>query len=171
MRLEKTLFFNKFQKYFLEIREPQPLKEFHFTQKDFDTICKILGAKYVERVDKDRFVVENPAENRKLSLEIYSDIPIGEATGNLISVYTMNSHIQLHFCTGFISSESLGEVIFISEYQGRVSGLIVEKGAGCSIYANLDSKILSGDFTQMAPEVMMSGIALSVAEHLIPDGE
>ena len=68
-------------------------------------------------------------------------------------------------------SESLGEVIFIGENQGRVSGLIVEKGAGCSMYSNLDSSVLSGDFTQMAPEVMMSGIALSVAEHLIPDAE
>ncbi len=149
------------------------MKEFHFTQKDFDTICKVLGAKYVERADKHRFVIENQAEKRKLSLEIFADISIGDngEVGNLISVYTMNSHIQLHFCTGYVSSESLGEVIFISEHQGRVSGLIVEKGAGCSIYANVDSKLLSGDFTQMAPEVMMSGIALSVAEHLIPEEE
>ncbi|MCI0531814.1 MAG: hypothetical protein L0Y74_07705, partial [candidate division Zixibacteria bacterium] len=136
-----------------------------------ETISKVLDVKPVKRVDNYRFVVENAQEKRKLSLEIYPDIAIGAETGNLISVYTLNSHIQLHFCTGYVPSESLGEVIFIGENQGRVSGLIVEKGAGCSMYSNLDNSILSGDFTQMAPEVMMSGIALSVAEHLIPDTE
>ena len=81
----------------------------------------------------------------------------------------MNSHIQLHFCTGYVPSESLGEIIFIGEYQNRLSGMIVEKEAGCSFYANVEKNILSGDFTQLAPEIMLSGIALSVAEHLIPD--
>ncbi len=147
------------------------MKKFKFTQKDFDQIAKVLDAKYVERADSHRFVIENAKENRKLSLEIFSDIPIGDQNGSLISVYTANSHIQLHFCTGYVVSESLGEVVFISEHHGRISGLIVERGAGCSMYANLNSKVLSGDFTTLAPEVMMSGIALSVAEHLIPDGE
>jgi len=147
------------------------LKEFHFTSKDIDIISKVLDVEPVKRVDNYRFVLENKKENRKLSLEIYPDIPIGSEVGNLISIYTLNSHIQLHFCTGYVPSESLGEVIFIGENQGHVSGLIVERGAGCSMYANLDKQILSGDFTQMAPEVMLSGIALSVAEHLIPDTE
>lgn len=147
------------------------MKDFHFTPKDIGAISKVLEAEPIKRVDNYRFVLENKRENRKLSLEIYPDIPIGNETGNLISIYTMNSHIQLHFCTGYVPSDSLGEVIFIGENQGHVSGLIVEKGAGCSIYANLDKRILSGDFTQMAPEVMLSGIALSVAEYLIPDAE
>lgn len=147
------------------------MKEFHFTQKDVQTIAKVLAVQPIKRVDNYRFVLENRKENRKLSLEIYPDIPIGSEEGNLISIYTMNSHIQLHFCTGYVPSESLGEVIFISENQGRISGLVVERVAGCSIYANLDSRILSGDFTKMAPEVMLSGIALSVAEHILPGAE
>ena len=145
------------------------MKVHEFSDKDFKTISKVLGVEPIKRVDSYRFVIDNQQEQRKLSLEIYPDLKIGEEEGNLISVYTMNSHIQLHMCTGYVPSESLGEVIFIGENQGRLSGLIVEKGAGCSLYANLKSAILSGDFTQMAPEVMLSGIALSVAEHLIPD--
>ena len=147
------------------------MKDFQFTSKDIETISKVLAAEPVKRVDNYRFVLENKQEQRKLSLEIYPNIPIGAEVGNLISIYTINSHIQLHFCTGFVPSESLGEVIFISENQGSISGVIVEKGAGCSVYANLDRSILSGDFTKMAPEVMLSGIAMSVAEHLIPDAE
>jgi hypothetical protein len=147
------------------------LKEFNFTEQDIKTISKVLGVEPIKRAENYRFVLENPQEKRRLSLEIYPDIPIGKDRGNLISIYTMNSHIQLHFCTGYVPSESLGEVIFIGEYHGRVSGVIVEKEAGCSFYANVEKKILSGDFTQLAPEVVLSGIALSVAEHLIPDSE
>lgn len=144
------------------------MKEFNFSEKDIEIISKVLGVTPVKRVDHYRFVLENTQDKRRLSLEIYPDVPIGDSQGNLISIYTHNTHIQLHFCTGYVPSESLGEVIFISEYQGRVSGIIVEKEAGCSVYSNVNASILSGDFTKLAPEVMMSGIALSIAEHLLP---
>jgi len=144
------------------------LKKFVITEQDIETISRVLGVEPIRRVDHFRFVLENKQDKRRLSLEIYPDVPIGDERGTLISIYTMNTHIQLHFCTGYVSSESLGEVIFVSEYKGRVSGVIVEKEAGCSVYSNVDASILSGDFTRLAPEVMMSGIALSVAEHLIP---
>ena len=145
------------------------MKDFKFTEKDIETISKVLGVDPIERVDCYRFVLENQKDKRRLSLEIYPNIPIGNEEGNLISIYTMNSHIQLHFCTGYVPSESLGEVIFIGEYQNRLSGIILEKEAGCSFYANVEKNILSGDFTKLAPEIMLSGISLSVAEHLMPD--
>lgn len=147
------------------------MKDFRFSEKDIETISKVLGVEPIRRKDNYRFVLENQKDKRRLSLEIYPDIPIGNEQGNLISVYTMNSHIQLHFCTGYVPSESLGEIIFIGEYQNRISGIIVEKEAGCSFYANVEKNILSGDFTRLAPEIMLSGIALSVAEHLIPDAD
>jgi len=147
------------------------LKSFVFNEEDIKTISKVLGVEPVKRVDHYRFVLENTRDKRRLSLEIYPDVPIAESKGNLISIYTHNTHMQLHYCTGYVPSESLGEIIFISEYQGRVSGIIVEKEAGCSFYSNVDNSVLSGDFTKLAPEVMMSGIALSVAEHLLPSEE
>jgi hypothetical protein len=147
------------------------LKEFVFTQEEIKNISSVLGVEPVQRVDHYRFVLENTKDKRRLSLEIYPDVPIGDKKGNLISIYTHNTHVQLHFCTGYVPSESLGEVIFISEYKGRISGIIVEKEAGCSVYSNVEADILSGDFTQLAPEIMMSGIALSVAEHLLPSHE
>ena len=63
----------------------------------------------------------------------------------------------------------LGEVTFIGEHQGRLSGLIIEREAGCSLYSNVDSSLLSGDFTKLGPEVMLSGIALSLSEGILPD--
>lgn len=142
---------------------------FQFTEKDFDTISSVLENNFTKSDNCYRLVLENAKENRKLSLEIYPDIPIGKLRGNLVSVYTKSTHLQLHFCSGYVVSEMLGEVTFINECEGRVSGLIIEKGAACSLYANVDASLLSGDFTKLGPEVMLSGIALSLVEHILPD--
>jgi hypothetical protein len=45
----------------------------------------------------------------------------------------------------------------------------VEREGGASLYSNVDSRLLSGDFTQLGPEVMLSGVALSIAEHILPE--
>lgn len=141
---------------------------FQFSKKDFETIEQVLLSDFRDTDQCKRMVLDNKEENRKLSLEIYSEIPIGQKTGNLISVYTASSHLQLHFCSGFVASDVLGEVTFIAESDKKISGLIIEKGAGCSLFSNVDAEILSGDFTQLGPEVMLSGIALSLAETVLP---
>ncbi|MFC1568617.1 hypothetical protein ACFL4L_00145 [bacterium] len=139
-----------------------------FAKTDLEKIAKVLECEFQKSDQCFRTVLDNKEENRKLSLEIYPDIQIGERKGNLISVYTAQTHFQLHFCSGYVVSDMLGEVTFIAECQEKISGLIVEKGAGCSLYANVDVNILSGDFTQLGPEVMLSGIALSLAEQILP---
>jgi len=142
---------------------------FQFTDKDFQKIEAVLEGKFINEEHSKRMVLENSDDNRKISLEIYNMIPIGKQHGNLISVYTTSAHLQLHFCTGYVISEVLGEVTFVAELQGRLSGLIIEKGAACSLYANVDAQLLSGDFTRLGPEVMLSGIALSLAENVLPE--
>lgn len=142
---------------------------FQFTKKDFNRIATVLEEDFKKTDQCYRLVLENTEENRKLSLEIYPNISIGDRKGNLISVYTRSTHLQLHFCSGYVVSEMLGEVTFVGEYGGKLSGLIIEKGAACSLYANVDSHLLSGDFTKLGPEVMLSGIALSLVEHILPD--
>jgi hypothetical protein len=148
---------------------PEAETMFEFTQGDYRKIEEILGGSFIHEEHSMRMVLENPEDKRKISLEIYSAIPIGREKGNLISVYTDASHLQLHFCTGYVVSEVLGEVTFVAEEAGRLCGLIIEKGAACSLYANVDSKLLSGDFTRLGPEVMLSGIALSLAENVFSE--
>jgi len=65
-------------------------------------------------------------------------------------VYTPTAHLQLHFCTGYVVSKLLGEITFVAESDGKLSGLTVEREGGCSLYANVDRSILSGDFTTLA---------------------
>ncbi len=134
---------------------------------DLKKIEAVLEGRFRSEDRCHRMVLDNREENRKLSFEIYSDVPIGKRRGNLISVYTAAAHLQLHFCSGYVVSEMLGEVTFVSRQEGKLSGLIIEKGAACSLFANVDADLLSGDFTQLGPEVMLSGVALSLTENLL----
>ncbi len=140
-----------------------------FTPSVIKKIGAVLGVQGKFSVNNHRFEITATPE-RRVVVEVYPDIPIGDRTGNLISIYTSNTHFQLHFCSGCVVSDMLGEVTFIAERNGIVSGIIVEREGGCSFYANVDRELLSGDFTRLGPEVMLSGIALSLTETVL-DGE
>jgi hypothetical protein len=83
---------------------------------------------------------------------------------NMVSVYASNTFLQLHNCTAFIASDILHQVTFFGKSGNKTSGLIVEKEAGCSLYANVDEMITQGDFTQLPEDIMMCGIALSLTD-------
>jgi len=138
-----------------------------FKPQDIKKLGKALGCAPTGDKTFARFQVGSA--ERGLALEIHSDIRIGKKSGNLISVYTRDSHLQLHFCSGYVVSKALGEVTFIGENGGRLSGLIIERAGGCSLYANVDRSLLSGDFTQLGPEVMLSGVALSMTDTLLDE--
>ncbi|RMH64707.1 MAG: hypothetical protein D6677_04075 [Calditrichaeota bacterium] len=140
---------------------------FKFTDDDLKKIEDVLKTRFKKRGDQFRAVLENPEEGRRLTIEIYPELMIGDKKGILISIFTPYTHSQLHFCTGYVASEVLEEVTFFAEFSGRLSGIIVERQAGCSIFTNVDRQLLSGDFSQLAPEVMLSGIALSLTEPLL----
>ena len=145
-----------------------------FSERDIKKIAAVLGAEAKHRGNNYRLVLENPEAGRKLSNEIYPEIHVGRKgknPGNLISVFTPTAHLQLHFCNGFVVSKMLGEVTFVAEHRGKISGLIVEKETGCSLFANVDSQVLSGDITSLSPELMSAGIALSLAETLLPEAK
>jgi hypothetical protein len=139
-----------------------------FTKSQVQKISEALAAEAKHTGKLYRIVVENPVEGRKLSLEIHPDIPIDKKIGNLISVFTIDGLLQLHFCTGFVISKALGEVTFVAEHNGKLSGLIITKEAGCSLFANVDTSVLSGDFNRLGPEVALSGVALLLTEQLLP---
>jgi hypothetical protein len=142
--------------------------DFVFTKKDMEKIGGVLGVKPKTIGDGVRFELIRAPHQSRLSVEVYSGIEIGTRKGSLVSVYTPASHLQLHFCTGYVVSALLEEVTFVGESEGKLSGLTIERGGGCSLYANVDRNILSGDFTRLGPEVMLSGIALSLTESVLP---
>lgn len=147
---------------------------FSFSDSDFERIASTLGVPARRDGAVVRFELRDESSGRSLSLEITSqlDLPeglLGDQSSALISIYAPSSFLQLQGCTGFIASQELGEIIFFARRGGTTSGLVIEREAGCSLYANVDDRLLSTDFTQLPPELIMSSVALSMTETLFND--
>jgi len=139
-----------------------------FSADKIHEIGRVLKAAEVEKqADKYYLKIADNASHRSLSLEIYPDTTLGGDKGAMVVVYTTTAHLQLHHVSGYVTSEELGEVTFVGEAGGRLSGLVVERVAACSLYANVNREVISGDFTKLGVEVMLSGVALSLAEELV----
>lgn len=146
---------------------------FSFSDADIERIEEVLGVKAKKDQTLARFELSDKKSGRRITLEIHrivetKGLSSGEST-TLVSVYAASSFLQLQGCTGFWGSKDLGEVIFVARSGETANGLVVEREAGCSIYANVDTNLLSTDFTLLAPELIMSSLALSVTEDLFGD--
>lgn len=138
-----------------------------FTKENIDAISKVLETQAKPLGDDVyRIEVENKQENRKLALEIHLGLDVNGENMNMVSVYAHNTFLQLHNCTAFIASDMLKQVTFFGRSGERTSGLIVETGAGCSLYSNVSEAILNSDFTQLPEDLMMCAIALSLTESI-----
>ncbi len=143
-----------------------------FEKEQVDQVAEVIGADKVEwETDHYRLKVIAEQVKRMLVLEIYPETRLGRSKGSMIVVYAGGAHLQLHNCSGFVVSEELGEVTFVGEYSDRISGIVVEKEAACSLYANISRDLISSDFTKLGVEVMLSGVALSLAEDIFDGGE
>lgn len=136
-----------------------------FTKENIDAISDVLNTQAKPLGDDVyRLEVINEEENRKLALEIHLGLDVKGEDMNMVSVYAQNTFLQLHNCTAFIASDMLKQVTFFGRIGERTSGLIIETGAGCSLYSNVSESILNSDFTQLPEDLMMCAIALSLTE-------
>jgi hypothetical protein len=136
-----------------------------------DRIAHILGVPPIREGNHVRYEIAREDPQRRLILEVYPSLPIGDTEGALITLFTPNAHLQLQHCSGVAFSDMMGEVTFVGESGGKISGLIVEREGACSLYSNVDRHLLSGDFTTLGPEIMMSSIALSLGDVVLPDDD
>ena len=147
---------------------------FSFSDADIDRIASVLEVPAKRDGSTVRFELKHPESKRWIKVEIQTrlELPEGlieEAPNNLISVSSPSSFLQLQGCTGYIASQELGEVIFFVKRHTTINGLVVEREAGCSLYANVEDALLSADFMQLPPEMVMSSVALSMTESLFND--
>jgi len=141
-----------------------------FSIENLNLIGQTLGVEAKINGNVYRFELQDEEKTRKLALEIIPDLIINGHPTNLISVYSHNTFLQLHNCVGFVSSDILNQVTFFGKTDNTTSGLIIEKEAGCSYYANVDDTILKGDFTKLPTELMMCSVALSLTDSIDFEG-
>lgn len=147
---------------------------FSFSEADVNRIASVLDVTPKYDGALVRFELFDENSGRNLVLEILSDLELPENLAAdqkviLVSVYAASSFLQLQGCTGYLASQELGEVIFFAKRGGVTSGLVIEREAGCSLFANVDDRLLSADFTQLPPEMVMSSVSLSMTESLFND--
>lgn len=123
---------------------------------------KLFDIKLIKNEISYSFNIVNPKLKNSIALDIFLDID-GD---NLVSVYSENSHLQLQSCRNFIVSQMLEEIIFYSEFENKISGLIISKQGDCSLYSNVDKKTLNSDFLNLNSEKLLSAVALSVIESI-----
>lgn len=131
-------------------------------QADIDKI-EVLFSETFKKTDSSILInIRSSKINSNISVELFPD----ENSCYLVSVYTNNTHLQLQSCCSIIVSEMLEEVIFISETEELISGLIVSKQGDCALYSNVSRKVLKTDFSELNSEKLLSAIALSITETL-----
>ena len=136
-----------------------------FTAENIQEISVVLGSK-VKPIGQDLFRMElkNERTGHKLALEIHLSMEVHGKNINMVSVYSGATFMQLHNVTQFVASELLGQVTFFGKSDNRTTGIIVDKESGCSLYANVDDKLLQGDFTKLPEDLMMCSVALSLTD-------
>ena len=139
-----------------------------FPKEKIEHISKVLSADSTEwDTDHYRLKITSQESQRLLILEIYPNTDLGTKTGAMIVVYAGAAHLQLHNCSGYVASDELGEITFVAEGERKISGIVVEQDAACSLYSNINRELISSDFTKFGVEVMLSGVALSLAEDIL----
>ncbi len=142
---------------------------------DADTLARIAAVLGVPAstpsADVVRFALTG--DERSLSVEIrlrFDAAPsMAGGTRNVVTVLGRESLVQLHGVSGVVTSEELGEVMFLSRQGATLSGLVVERSVGCSLYAHVDERLLSADFMALPPELAMASVSLSLAETFLDD--
>ena len=133
---------------------------------DLDRAAQVLGTEPERDGAVVRLALSDAASGRRLAVEV-TRVQDG---GAIVKVYGTEAHLELHDCAGLVTSDELGEVIFFARGGGRVAGLVVEREAACSLYANVAERLLSADFLSVAPEVAQAAVVLSLSEPLF-DGD
>ena len=126
------------------------------------TLEQLFDVKLLKNDNSYSFTLANSKLKNSIALEIFLD----SEGDNLISLYSENSHLQLQSCRYFIISQMLEEIIFYTETESKISGLIISKQGDCSLYSNVDKKTLSSDFLNLNSEKLLSAVALSVIESI-----
>ncbi len=129
---------------------------------DLDRAAAALGVAAERSADGRTvsFALADAASGRRLAIDVVRT----EAGTTVVKAYGRESHLELHGCTGVVSTDDLGEALFFARDGGRVSGLVVERAAACSLFANVEEVLLTADYFTVAPEVAHAAVVLSLVE-------
>ncbi len=141
---------------------------FSFQASDIKNIAKIFGSKPIELEGHWTWNMANPETRQAQVVVIHNNVKFGkEHIGALIVVQTKHGYFELHDCSGFVVFEP-DEVIFVSATKDKLSCMVVGSGCTCSMFSPIRREILTADFSELDPAILMSAMQLSLTESILP---
>ena len=141
---------------------------FSFSSEDINNISKILNQEPKLFEKAWSWTIINKETNQSLVFTLYNDIILdGDSKkGNLISAQTQHGYFELHQCNKYMVFEP-DEIIFLQTMEDTISCIVIGKEATCSMFSNINRKILNADFTTLDPAVLLAAMQLSITEDII----
>jgi hypothetical protein len=131
------------------------------SSQSIETIAGTLGAR-IERTGSDTVLYIGPVQSSPSIVLTITFLSDGNA---VLSAQTIHGYFELHNVERFVLVEP-DEVIFVAETGERISGLVVGREATCSLFANVDSRTLSADFTVLEPALLLAAMQLGLVENV-----
>jgi hypothetical protein len=142
---------------------------FSFTDEDIKAISGVLGQKAKDLENAWSWRLQNKGNNQPIAVSIHNEVGLGQdRQGSLVSVQTQHGYYEMHDVAAFLTFEP-DEIIFINANGAFVSSLIIGKLGTCSMYSNISRDILSADFANLDPVVLLSAMQLSLTEGILPE--
>jgi hypothetical protein len=132
-----------------------------FTNEDIESIAGILEAKK-DSIGQETVLYIGSGRSAPPVVLTLTNLA---GDHDLVSAQTVHGYFELHNIGRFVPVEP-GEVIFVSEEENRISGLVVGKEGTCSLFANVDRAALSADFTTLEPALLLAAMQLGLAENI-----
>ena len=138
---------------------------YSLTKEDIDKISMTLGEEPKSYENSWAYAMHNKENKQSLVFTIYNDAILDgdEHKGTLISVQTQHGYFELHDCTAYIVFKP-DENIFLQTKDQKLSCIVIGKECTCSLFCNIDKKILNADFTTLDPAVLLAAMQLSITE-------
>lgn len=140
---------------------------YRFSEKDFQIIGDVLGVQGNSEENAIIWKMVNPESRQAQIISILNQVQYPDGSeGSAIIVQTKHGYFELHQCSGYITFEP-DEVIFITERNEYVSGMVLGKQCTCSMFSPIQRDALSANFGELDPALIMSAMQLSLAEQLL----
>ena len=136
-------------------------------EEDIANISKILGAEPQILDNSYSWKLHNQENNQALIFTIFEQAKIDEDTTIcVVSAQTKHGYFELHSCTNYMVFEP-DEIIFLEVKPEFISCLIMGKEATCSMFSNINRKLLAMDLTQIDSPLLLSAMQLSITESVL----
>lgn len=142
---------------------------FSFKPEDLKKINDTLGTKEKGGDDYWTWSLKNKETGQSVVFTVYNDVELDPSNGEkgvLVSVQTKHGYFELHGVTDYMVFDP-DEVIFVKSLGDKVSCLVIGANSSCSLFSDLNKKIMERNITELDPAVLLSAMQLSLAEAIL----